>query len=150
MPNHYHLLVKQSTYNGITKLMRAINTNYVMYFNKKYDRVGHLFASKYKAVLVKTDEQLLHLSRYIHINPLKLLKKLNINNLSKYPYSSYGYYLRKKSSLWIKPKFILDSFQSEKKKEEFPQSILSYQNFVENYQDEDKLLSTVIRKITLE
>lgn len=72
MPNHFHFLAKQKTIDGITKFMRAICTNYVMYFNKKYERVGTLFQGKYKGVLLDNDTYLLHLSRYIHLNPIKI------------------------------------------------------------------------------
>src|SRR3990167_6729479 len=55
MPNHIHLQVKQQTIDGIVKLMKRLATAYVMYFNKKYRRVGSLFQNRYKAALVKTD-----------------------------------------------------------------------------------------------
>ncbi len=69
MPNHFHLLVKQQSADSITKLLRAISTSYVGYFNRRYKRIGGLFQGKYKAALVESDEYLLHLSRYIHLNP---------------------------------------------------------------------------------
>lgn len=109
MPNHFHLLAKQITKNGITKLLRAICTNYVMYFNKKYERVGGLFQGKYKAVLVLDDIYLLHLSRYIHLNPPEGSDPVN------YPYSSYQYYLGYKNSSWIKPEEILSFFKTAQK-----------------------------------
>ena len=66
MPNHFHILVRQKETNGITSFIQSLCTRYTMYFNKKYNRVGPLFQSVYKAVLVQTEEQFLHLSRYIH------------------------------------------------------------------------------------
>lgn len=70
IPNHYHLLLEQKTIDGMTKLLRRLCTSYSMYFNKKYDRVGSLFQGTYKAALIDRDEYLLHLSRYIHLNPV--------------------------------------------------------------------------------
>ncbi|MFH1536209.1 MAG: transposase [Patescibacteria group bacterium] len=70
MPNHIHLVVKQNTKTPIYKLISSLHTSYSMYFNKKYKHTGHLFQDRFKQVLVETDEQLLHLSRYIHLNPL--------------------------------------------------------------------------------
>lgn len=102
MPNHFHLLVKQSTSDGITKLMRRLMTSYVMYFNSKYDRVGPLFQNKYKACIIDTDEYLLHLSRYIHLNPVNISSSINFNY-----YSSYDYYLGYKKSSWINCEDIL-------------------------------------------
>ena len=68
MPNHYHLLVKQNS-DVLAHFMNSLGTRYAMYFNRKYKRVGHLFQGTYKAVLVESKEQLLHLTRYIHSNP---------------------------------------------------------------------------------
>ena len=65
MPNHFHLLLKQKPANGIEKFMRSFGTKYVQYFNKRYRRIGPLFQGTYKGVLIETDEQLLHLSRYL-------------------------------------------------------------------------------------
>ena len=53
MPNHFHLHVKQYTKNGIEKLTRRAFTSFVQYFNSKYKRIGTLFESAYKAVLIK-------------------------------------------------------------------------------------------------
>jgi len=72
MPNHIHLQIKQTTKDGIVKFMRRLSTSYVMYFNRKYQRVGALFQNTYKAVLIESDPHLLHLSRYVHLNPICL------------------------------------------------------------------------------
>ncbi len=125
MPNHFHLLAKQSTLNGITKLVRAVCTKYVMYFNKKYERVGTLFQGKYKAVLIDTDGYLLHLSRYIHLNPYPG------SDPKSYEYSSYSYYLGEKSAVWLKTNVILDYFKTAKKTG--LKDYLSYESFVDDY-----------------
>lgn len=132
MPNHIHLLVKQHSKDGITKLMRRLLTSYVMYFNRKYKRIGSLFQSRYKAALVLKDEYLLHLSRYIHLNPLAIKSSLNFNE-----FSSYHYYLGKKQANWIKPYEILDYFSSNQRVDN--KNTLSYQSFVENYSLDDTL-----------
>lgn len=128
MPNHYHLLVRQYTIYGITKLIRAVCTNYSMYFNKKYDRVGTLFQGRYKAVLIENDRYLLHLSRYIHLNPYTGSVPKN------YAYSSYSYYLGDKNTSWVKPKEILDYFKSSKKTGQ--NDLFSYESFVEDSKDD--------------
>lgn len=70
MPNHYHLLVE--TPNGkLSQGMRHINGTYSQYFNKRHDRVGHVFQGRFKAILVEKESYLLTLSRYIHRNPSK-------------------------------------------------------------------------------
>lgn len=133
MDNHFHFLVYQTLANTIQKFMNSLCARYSMYFNKKYQRVGPLFQGIYKAVIVNTEEQLLHLSRYIHIqamslerNPLKIPKP-----------SSYPNYLGKISQQWIKQETILGYFQTTKNsfRGSFPY-INSYQSFVEEYKEE--------------
>lgn len=70
MPNHFHLLLKQIADNGITIFMRKVSNSYSHYKNLKSKRIGPLFQGRFKSVLVETDEQLSHLSRYIHLNPV--------------------------------------------------------------------------------
>lgn len=129
MPNHLHFLVKQHTREAIIKFMRRLCTSYAMYFNKKYHRIGTLFQGVYKAALINSDEYLLHLSRYIHINPLKLGGTVDFRKFSSYPY-----YLGEKKASWIKPEEILSYFKSAERKS--IKEILSYQSFVENYVDD--------------
>lgn len=70
MPNHIHLLVKQEKEKPIFKFISSLHTSYAIYINKKYNRVGHLFQDRFKQVIIENEEQLLHLTRYIHINPV--------------------------------------------------------------------------------
>ncbi len=114
MPNHYHLLVKQRIKDGITKLVRRVCTNYSMYFNRKYGRKGVLFESVYKAVLINSEEQLTNLSRYIHLNPVKVIKRryglvetVTGSKPEEYPYSSLRKYLGLEDASWVKPGEIL-------------------------------------------
>lgn len=133
MTNHFHLLVKQKTKDGITKLMKKIGTSYAMYFNKRYERIGPLFQGVYKAVMIESEEQLLHLSRYIHANPLGIKDK-NFKELIDYSYSSYGDYSGERKTNWLNSGEILSYFNSGKStkiKDRF-----SYQSFVEAYEEE--------------
>jgi REP element-mobilizing transposase RayT len=89
MPNHVHLLIET---NGepLSKIMQLINLTYTQYFNKKYNKVGHLFQGRYKAFLCDRDEYLLSLVRYIHLNPVRAhLVELP----HEYPWSSHNEYL---------------------------------------------------------
>lgn len=70
MPTHLHFILRQLKDNGISIFMGNLNNSYSRYFNTKIDRKGPLWESKFKNVLVSTDEQLLHLTRYIHLNPV--------------------------------------------------------------------------------
>lgn len=140
MPNHFHLQVKQKEINGISKLVLKIATNYSMYFNKKYKRVGRLFQGVYRAVLIKDDNQLIHLSRYIHTNPfltsLTSLAGVTPIRIEKYPYSSYGDYLGKRNSRWLNTLEVLSLFENAKNNKIF--DYLSYKNFVDDYLNEKK------------
>lgn len=86
MPNHFHLLVKQLKDDGVSEFMRKFIHSYTKYRNLKYSKHGPIFQGMFKAVRVETDEQLLHLSRYIHLNPLVsyLVKDLNLYEWSSY------------------------------------------------------------------
>lgn len=138
MPNHFHLLIYQKSNKSIEFFMRSIGTKYVQYFNKKYERVGYLFQGTYKAVLVKSDSQLLHLTRYIHLNPVSTFRESPL----RYPYSSYGEYLGSRKTNWIKPQKILEYFKSAKNTS--LKDVLSYQSFVEDYiQDSKEILKEV-------
>ncbi|PIU33191.1 hypothetical protein COY29_00645 [Candidatus Woesebacteria bacterium CG_4_10_14_0_2_um_filter_39_14] len=145
IPNHFHLLLKQKSAHAIEKFMRSLGTKYVQYFNKRYQRVGPLFQDTYKAVLVKTDEQLLHLSRYIHLNPTKDNNKSALRKMLLESYSSYLEYLGKRKTNWIHPEEILSFFKTAQKTDF--KDILSYQSFVEDYQ---QMPEEILGKITLE
>ena len=141
MPNHFHLLLKQITIDGMTKLLQRLGTSYSIYFNKKYDRVGSLFQGTYKAVLITQDKYLLHLSRYIHLNPVfdKVAPCQGYKACSHpldSPFSSYQHYLGKKKAKWIKPEEILSFFKTVQRTS--LKDILSYQSFVEDYLEDEK------------
>lgn len=132
MPNHFHLLLKQLDDCSLRYFMLSLITRYSMYFNKKYDRVGSLFQGIYKAVLVNNEEYLLHLSRYIHLNPSEFTPNLTD------AFSSYGDYLGLRKTSWLKPDAILDQFNN-KVGVEF-KKINNYRDFVEKYKQDDKLI----------
>ena len=125
LPNHFHLFVYQKENNTITDLMRSIGTKYSMYFNKKYQRVGPVFQSRYKAVLVTGENQFIYLSKYIHRNPLPTR-----TDLAGYKYSSYQNYLGQFNQTWVDKSEILSYFSKLNPRE-------SYQKFVEETDERD-------------
>lgn len=140
MPNHFHLQVKQYAKDAITKFMRRLITSYVVYFNKKYQRVGPLFQNRYKAVLIDNESFLLHLSRYIHLNPFHAQSTINFLSFSSYPY-----YLGKKQTSWMKPQEILGYFKSSLRKD--MKDLLSYESFVQDYKEDS---GEILGNLTLE
>ncbi len=86
MPNHYHLLVKPTRDGTLSRLMQSLNTGYTGYFNRKYERCGHLFQGRYKSILVERETHFLELIRYIHCNPVRAEL---VENPQDYTYSSY-------------------------------------------------------------
>jgi putative transposase len=103
MTNHFHLLVHTARAN-LSQFMRHLQVSYTVRFNRRNRRSGHVFQGRFKSLLVEADEYLVPLSRYIHLNPVRLrrFKKAAVGtkagHLNKYPWSSFaGYcYLRKR------------------------------------------------------
>ncbi len=91
MSNHFHLLIQNLDDSILSVYMHRVLTAYSKYFNAKYHKKGHVFEGPFKAVRVKNNTQLLHLSAYIHKNPKEI--KAWENTYNKYPYSSYQDYI---------------------------------------------------------
>ena len=130
MGNHFHLLVKQNSKTALTTFMRCLSNSYTKYFNQKYDRVGPLLQGKFKAILVDKDNYLLHLTRYIHLNPVSHKDQITSSDLARleqYNYSSYADYIGKLKTKWVKPEFALGYFKESSK------SGISYKDFVEDF-----------------
>ncbi len=130
MPNHYHLLLRQTTISGLTEFIRSLSTSYSMYFNKKYRRVGSLFQGVFKAIDIREENYLLWVSRYIHRNP---------PDFQTYPYSSYDDYLGKRKTDWLKTNFLLEFFKSNRFSQEN-----SYKLFVDNINEETSIDATAM------
>lgn len=125
MPNHFHLLLKQTENGGITEFLSKISNSYTKYFNNKNHRVGPLLQSEFKAVLIETDEQLLHLSRYIHLNPVV---SYLVKDLSLYPWSSYKEFINYSSNGFCKKEEVLNFFKSPLKYKQF---VLDHSNYAQ-------------------
>jgi putative transposase len=115
MGNHFHLLVKQVKDNGIVKFMAKFTNSYTKYFNTKHQRVGPLFQGVFKAVHIGYDEQLIHLSRYIHLNPV-LGFIVEAEELASYPWSSYLEYIGEADSDMINKTEVLKFFKNQEYK----------------------------------
>ena len=104
MPNHFHILIKEVSENGISTFMQKLLSGYSTYFNKKHYRKGTLFESKFQAKHLDNDQYLKYQYTYIHLNPIGIIdngwKKKEITDkekakkfLKEYKYSSYKDYM---------------------------------------------------------
>jgi putative transposase len=128
LPNHFHLLLKQLTDNGISKFVGNFQNSYTRYFNIRHDLQGALFIPQFKAVLVETEEQLLHLSRYIHLNPYTSALVNPLGKVIDYPYSSFGGVLgKRKDKIITGANVILSHFKNKNGYKEFTLKQADYQ-----------------------
>ncbi len=128
MDNHYHLLIETPEAN-LSVAMQWINVSYAGYFNAKRNRSGHLFQGRFKSILVDADEYLKHVSRYIHLNPVRA--KIVAKPL-EYRWSSYPAFIgREKKPDWLETGWLLTVFGRKKQK-----AVVNFRLFVEGTDDE--------------
>lgn len=136
MPNHFHFLIRQNDQIPTTKLLSKICTSYSIYFNKKYQKVGHVFQDKFKQVLVDDNSYLLWLSAYIHLNPITA--KIT-SNPSDYKWSSYPDFIKIRSGdgILLDKEIILSQFNNSGDYEDF---ILEAGKIIKEKKDLENLL----------
>jgi putative transposase len=129
MSNHYHLLLETPEGN-LPQIMRHLNGAYTTYFNVKRKRSGHLFQGRYKAILVEADSYATELSRYIHLNPIRVGLAAKPED---YPWSSYRSYVgQSRPAEWLKTEFLLSYFGQSR-----TEAGIRYRRFVEELQGRD-------------
>jgi putative transposase len=90
MPDHYHLIFKITSSNSVTKYINDVENSYSRYFNIRYSRKGPLWQSSFRCIRIRSENQLLHTTRYIHLNPVTA----GIVSLPEdWKYSSYKDYI---------------------------------------------------------
>lgn len=136
MPNHFHLILRQSKDNGITNFVRLLTDSYVRYFNIKYQRKGPLFVGRFRAVRVSTEEQLLHLSRYVHLNPFSDFVVKKMKDLSSYQYSSLSEYLSGEQK-WCNKGIVLSQFGPRNRR------AVNYQKFIFDQAGHQRVLAII-------
>ena len=132
MDNHFHFIIETHKAN-LGKLMQRFNTTYTVYYNRRHNRNGHLYQGRYKAILIDADEYLLELSRYVHLNPVRIRKysrspideKKTI--LESYRWSSYGGYIHQKKG---QPFMTYDMILAMRGDRDTPTSRRQYKQFV--------------------
>ena len=111
MPNHFHLLLITGK-EKISKLMHSLLTSYAIYFNKRHDRIGHLFQNRYKSILCDIDSYHMELIRYINLNPLRGGLVKTFPELGRFKWSSHRYMLGTMQAPWFNPAQVLSYFHS--------------------------------------
>jgi putative transposase len=130
MPNHVHFLLRQLLDNGISKFMAKITSGFSHYFNVRHERVGHLFQGNFGAVRIENDEQFVHVSRYIHLNPVTSYL-IKIEGIDDYDYSSFPEYIGRKSG-FCNTKEILSYFKNADDYKKFVYDQADYAKQLEN------------------
>jgi REP element-mobilizing transposase RayT len=132
-PNHFHLILKQKTKNGISEFMKRLGGGYTKYFNHHYKRSGVLFQGKFKSIRIKTNAHLLYLSAYVNRNYFVH----GYGDDFKWKYSSLLDYVERGKSEICETKVILEKF---KDKEDYRGFIQENALYMKEKKEEEKFL----------
>ncbi|MBM3283303.1 hypothetical protein FJY90_03525 [Candidatus Gottesmanbacteria bacterium] len=139
MPSHFHLLLKQCKEGGVQKFVSNIVNSFTKSYNVRNKRVGPLFLPKFRSVSISTDDQLIHVSRYIHLNPYSggIIKK--VDKLKDYSFSSFNGYISSNQDQLVQDTPILELFDKDKRKyRDFVYDNASYQKTLEEVKYQSK------------
>lgn len=138
MPNHFHLVLEQTMDRGISRYMSNIQNSFTRFYNTLEESRGHVFEGQFKAVLIESEEQLLHITRYVHLNPTTA-NLISFSELEHSIRTSFPSYINKSNLSWIDKSRIIDNSRSPK----------HYYDFVKDNADYQKTLSQ-IKKLSLD
>jgi putative transposase len=125
VPNHFHILCKTKIL-PLASSMRRILTGYVVNFNKRHRRYGHLFQNRYKSIVCQEDRYLKELVRYIHLNLLRTGLVKNLKELDRNPWSGHSALVGKVNRDWQATEYVLSFFgDSGNARKNYIQSLLS-------------------------
>lgn len=132
MPTHFHLLIKQLVDDGLVRFISNTLNSFTRYFNFRSHRKGPIFLPQFRSERITNEPQLIHVSRYIHLNPYSSEVVKDVTKLKDYPWSSYGEYLGSPREEHLSnSREILETFGGVRKR---------YQAFVEDRSDYQKSL----------
>jgi len=130
MPNHYHFLISTVDKIQISKYIQSCFNSYVQAFNKQQSRKGPLFESKVKIKIIDKEEYLIHICRYIHLNPVKA--KL-VKNIEDWKFSNYLEWIAKRKSILFDSEFFDTYFKNPADYKEFALSRIEYLDGIDKY-----------------
>jgi REP element-mobilizing transposase RayT len=125
LSNHFHILVRTGN-QPLSRNMRRLLTGYVINFNRRHKRYGHLFQNRYKSIICEDDPYLLELTRYIHLNPFRAGILTNRKDLDTYSWTGHSAIVGKLKRAWQDTETILAYFGRRRKA-----AILGYNRFLE-------------------
>ena len=131
MPNHFHLLIKLLSDDSVNDYVRKISNSISRYINLKRNRRGPLFQSRFRCVHIEDTDQLLHVSRYIHLNPYSSGIVKSKEELLKYPYSSFNEYLS--NPRIYQTDLVIKQFNNVKLYKKFVLNHADYQRSIQKY-----------------
>jgi len=126
MPNHYHFLIRQLEDNGIEYFVSNLQNSFAKFYNKKFNRKGSLFCHSFERVRIETEEQFIHVSRYIHLNPVTSYL-IKLEELDGYLFTSFPAYVGKGLFSFINTELILNHFKTSQRYKEFVYNQSDYQ-----------------------
>jgi len=147
MSNHFHLLL-ETPLGNLSEFMRHFNIAYTGHFNRRHRRAGHLYQGRYQSILVDKDAYLTLLSRYLHLNPVRIqaLEKNPIPErmkyLTSYPWSSLpGYLTRRKRAGFLHYELVLSQYggDTEAARKAYRKALF-YEDLATGIQIKDKIL----------
>jgi putative transposase len=109
LPNHAHFLLRTGLV-PLATLMRRLLTGYVVSFNHRYNRHGHLFQNRYKSIACQEEAYLKELVRYIHLNPLRAGVVASLGKLGTYLYSGHSALIGQNKRVWQNLDYVLGYF----------------------------------------
>lgn len=124
MPTHFHILIRTKD-RPLSTAMRKLLTGYVINFNRRHKRFGHLFQNRYKSIVCEDDPYLLELTRYIHLNPLRKKMVSGMEELKKFPWTGHSAIMGEVKRDWQDSDAILSYFSSKKKR-----AVMLYEQFL--------------------
>jgi len=125
LPSHFHLLLRTGR-ESLPRSMKQLLTGYVVNFNLRHKRHGHLFQNRYKSIICEEDPYLLELTRYIHLNPLRAGIVKNLGELGRYPWAGHAVVMGKRKAGWQEVKTILAYFGKRRR-----EAVQKYEEFLE-------------------
>jgi len=131
LPTHFHFLIRQIKNDGIVRFVSDTLNSFTRYWNIKIKRKGPIFLPRFQSRRIISEEQLIHVSRYIHLNPYSHKVVKTLYDLSVYPWSSYKDYLNESKSNLVSTNTILGIFNNQREE---------YKNFAENQADYQRLI----------